>query len=309
MTQSPRRTRGSPSGTLFDTLGAVSIAVGTRVDVSIDGVDPSNHPTSGASSARSSSTHASSEAPLPGTPPKLLNTVTNKGVSTAEVASALVNSYYRFANPSIVVAKDESPLNLESRRAGFAHAGKLGYVMREDLLTTSISNKLANEVVAITAPSATTASPIPPMSTGVVNVAVNAASTLNIRNSSVLQPSIAPLASVPLSEPIWLAATVVRHRTEIDTWTGLEVVSGYDVVFEEQSTVRSSENEPWAHGELDVCPKRLRSPSILPKAADRATANAAGSCTAPVRTRVTRGSAAAGSALPGTRVRHTAAPK
>lgn len=309
MTQSPRRTRGSPSGTLLDTLGAVSIAVGTRVDVSIDGLDPSNHPTSGASSARSSSAHASSKAPLSVTPPKLLDTGANKGCSTAEVASALVYTYYRFANPSIVDAKDESPLNLESTPADFAHAGKLGYGMGEDLLTTSISNKLANEVVAMAAPSATTASPIPPVSTGVVNVAVNAASTLEIRNSSGLQPSITPLANVPLSEPMWLAATVVRHRTEIDTRTGLEVVSGYDVVFEEQSTVRSSDNEPWAHDELDVCPKRLRSPSVLPAAADRATASAAGSCTAPVRTRVTRGSAAAGSALPGTRVRDTAVPK
>jgi hypothetical protein len=223
------------------------------------------------------------------------------GCSTAAIASALVNSYYRFASPS-VAAQDEAHFKRGSNLADF---DKFENSTEVNLLMTKYS---ANEVVTIADLSATAS--LSPMSTGVLTVADNAASTLEMRDSRGLQPSIAPMANVALSEPTWLAATVVRHRTEVDARTGLEVVSGYDVVFEEQSTVRTSENESWADGELDVCPKRLRSPSLLPTAADCASANAAGSAnSAPVRTRVTRGSAAAGSALPGTRVRkhdHTA---
>jgi hypothetical protein len=122
---------------------------------------------------------------------------------------------------------------------------------------------------------------------------------------ATLQPEPIPSSKLSPREPTWASATVTRLRTEMDFRSGLEIVTGYDILFEEQATVTlgSFEGGQWAYGEINVCPHRLRSPSTLPTAADRAIAAVGSGGGAAVRTRVTRGSAAAGSALPGTTVK------
>ena len=109
-----------------------------------------------------------------------------------------------------------------------------------------------------------------------------------------------PSVEGDLAPAVWQSATITRLRTEVNPKSGLEVVTGYDVLFEEQSAALSGDGS-WADGENDVKVSRFRWPSLFPSPADRAAA-AAESATSSLRTRVTRGSARAGSALPGSTV-------
>jgi hypothetical protein len=309
MLASPRRTRGAPSTILLDNHGAVSIAVGARVDVLIVDVITEEYceqPSNGTNPDGSADILIVSETTLEAAPPgpttESLTSGASVGFGTAEFATALVNTYYSLVTPLVVATRAKISLVVRSSGEAFADVAFVEPSLM-DISPTNRSNEAANEVDVIAAPSTTASISTEPI--GFSTVVDSPAYLLAAAELATLQPEPIPSSKLSPREPTWASATVTRLRTEMDFRSGLEIVTGYDILFEEQATVTlgSFEGGQWAYGEINVCPHRLRSPSTLPTAADRAIAAVGSSGGAAVRTRVTRGSAAAGSALPGTTVK------